>query len=169
MAGTNTPSAKKLRQFCPARCKKNSPPTGARSSPMPASTTPYPILNPANPHAARAGLCALAVMAKAPRSGKVKTRLAPPLTLDQSAAINICFLQDTTENIAAVAVSDQAAGVISYTPIGDEALFDNLLPADFALIPQRGDGFGERLLATAEDLLACGYGGLSLLHSPPPT
>jgi len=129
----------------------------------------YPILNPASPHATRARQCALAVMAKAPRAGKVKTRLAPPLTLDQSAAINICFLRDTTENIAAVAASGLAAGVISYTPIGDESLFDKLLPADFALIPQRGDGFGERLLATAEDLLACGYGSVCLIDSDSPT
>jgi len=136
---------------------------------MPTSTTPYPILNPANPLAARAGLCALAVMAKAPRSGKVKTRLAPPLTLDQSAAINICFLRDTTENIAAVAASGNAAGIVSYTPIGDESLFDTLLPSDFALIPQRGNGFGERLLATAEDLLACGYGSVCLIDSDSPT
>jgi len=136
---------------------------------MSAPTMSYPVLHPANPLAARAGQCALAVMAKAPRPGKVKTRLAPPLTLDQSAAINICFLRDTTENIAAVAASGRAAGVISYTPIGDEALFDNLLPADFALIPQRGSGFGERLLATAEDLLACGYGSVCLIDSDSPT
>jgi rSAM/selenodomain-associated transferase 1 len=136
---------------------------------MPASTMSYPILNPGNPLATRAGHCALAVMAKAPRPGKVKTRLAPPLTLDQAAAINICFLQDTTENIAAVATSGKAAGIISYTPIGDEALFSSVLPADFALIPQRGDGFGERLLATAEDLLACGYGSVCLIDSDSPT
>jgi len=136
---------------------------------MPAPTMSYPILNPANPLAARAGHCALAVMAKAPRPGKVKTRLSPPLTLDQSAAINICFLRDTTENIDSVAASSKAAGIISYTPIGDEALFDNLLPAGFALIPQLGDGFGERLLATAEDLLACGYGSVCLIDSDSPT
>src|SRR5271168_3059508 len=115
---------------------------------MSAPTMSYSILDPAKPLAARVSQCALAVMAKAPRSGKVKTRLAPPLTLDQSAAINICFLRDTAENIAAVAGSGEAAGVISYTPLGEEVLFDNLLPNDFALIPQRGDGFGERLLAT---------------------
>jgi rSAM/selenodomain-associated transferase 1 len=136
---------------------------------MPASTMSYPILNPVKPLATRASQCALAVMAKAPRSGKVKTRLAPPLTLDQSAAINICFLRDTTENIAAVAASRLAAGIISYTPVGDEALFDNLLPANFALIPQRGDGFGERLLATAEDLFACGYSSVCLIDSDSPT
>jgi rSAM/selenodomain-associated transferase 1 len=136
---------------------------------MPASTTPYPILHPANPLATRAGLCALAVMAKAPRAGKVKTRLAPPLTLDQAAAINICFLRDTTENIAAVVASGNAAGVVSYTPVGDEALFDTLLPADFAMIPQRGEGYGERLIATAEDLLACGYNSVCLIDSDSPT
>jgi hypothetical protein len=108
-------------------------------------------------------------MAKAPRSGKVKTRLAPPLTLDQSAALNICFLRDTTANIAAVAASGNAAGIVSYTPVGDEALFDTLLPAGFALIPQRGNGFGERLLATAEDLLACGYASVCLIDSDSPT
>jgi rSAM/selenodomain-associated transferase 1 len=129
----------------------------------------YPILNPAKLLATRASQCALAVMAKAPRPGKVKTRLAPPLTLDQSAAINICFLRDTTENIAAIASAGRAAGVVSYTPIGDEALFNNLLPVDFALVPQRGDGFGERLLATAEDLLACGYGSVCLIDSDSPT
>jgi uncharacterized protein len=136
---------------------------------MHTSTTPYSILNPATALARRAGLCALTVMAKAPRPGKVKTRLAPPLTLDQSAAINICFLRDTTENIASVAASGNAAGIISYTPVGDEALFDTLLPADFALIPQRGEGFGERLLATAEDLLACGFGSVCLIDSDSPT
>lgn len=136
---------------------------------MSGSSMSYPILDPAHPVAERGSQCALAVMAKAPRTGKVKTRLSPPLTLDQSAAINICFLRDTAENIADVARSGRAFGVISYTPVGDEALFDDLLPAGFALIPQRGDGFGERLLATAEDLLNCGYGSVCLIDSDSPT
>ena len=136
---------------------------------MSISTMSYPILNPAKPLAERASQCALAVMAKAPRAGKVKTRLAPPLTFDEAAAINICFLRDTTENIACVAESGCAAGVISYTPVGDEALFEGLLPTGFVLVPQRGDGFGERLLATAEDLFACGYGSVCLIDSDSPT
>jgi hypothetical protein len=32
-----------------------------------------------------------------------------------------------------------------------------LLPEGFALIAQRGDAFGERLLAAAQDILSCGY------------
>jgi len=122
---------------------------------------------------ARTGVCALAVMAKAPRPGRVKTRLSPPLTLEQAAELNVCFLRDTTENIAAVVANGmgirQAAGLISYTPVGDEALFEGLLPEGFALVAQRGDGFGERLLAAAEDILACGFGSVCLIDSDSPT
>lgn len=129
----------------------------------------YPILNPAERDVARGDLCALTVMAKAPRPGKVKTRLSPPLTLDQSAALNICFLKDTTENIAQVAAAQSAAGLVAYTPIGDEVLFSGILPKNFALVPQRGDGFGERLLGVAEDVLACGFGSVCLIDSDSPT
>ena len=48
-------------------------------------------------------------------------------------------------------------------------MFEGLLPGSFALLPQRGDGFGERLLATAEDVLACGYGSVCLIDSDSPT
>jgi len=105
-------------------------------------------------------------MAKAPRAGKVKTRLSPPLALDQTAALNICFLKDTTETIRRVA---GGAGLICYTPVGDEVAFDGVVPEDFALIPQRGDGFGERLHAAATDILACGYGSVCLIDSDSPT
>jgi rSAM/selenodomain-associated transferase 1 len=105
-------------------------------------------------------------MAKAPRPGKVKTRLSPPLSLDQTAALNTRFLRDTTENLATIPF---AAGLISYTPVGDEALFAGLLPETFGLVPQRGDLFGERLLAAAEDILAIGYGAVCLIDSDSPT
>lgn len=127
----------------------------------------YPLLDPtALPVGDRASLCALAVMSKAPRPGKVKTRLSPPLTLDQTAALNICFLRDTTATIRAIAAT---AGLVCYTPVGDEAAFEGLLPAEFALIPQRGDGFGERLHAAATDILACGFGSVCLIDSDSPT
>jgi rSAM/selenodomain-associated transferase 1 len=130
---------------------------------------PYPILDPQHPDPSLASKCALAVMAKAPRPGKVKTRLCPPLTLEQSAALNICFLKDTTENIAEVSRAGNAAGLISYTPAGDEALFEGILPPSFSLVLQRGDSFGERLLAAAQDILACGFGAVCLIDSDSPT
>jgi rSAM/selenodomain-associated transferase 1 len=130
---------------------------------------PYPILDPSRPDPAPGSKCALTVMAKAPRPGRVKTRLSPPLTGEQAAALNICFLRDTASNIADVAASGDARGVICYTPVGDESLFDGLLPEGFALIAQRGEGFGERLLAAAQDVLQCGFGSVCLIDSDSPT
>lgn len=115
------------------------------------------------------GKVALVVMAKAPRAGKVKTRLAPVLGFDGSAAINVCFLKDTAENIHQVAAEGEAVGMICYTPVGDEALFDGLLPEGFGLIAQRGDLFGERLLAAAQDVLSLGFAGVCLIDSDSPT
>lgn len=114
-------------------------------------------------------MCALAVMAKAPRAGKVKTRLQPPLSAEEAAALNVCFLRDTAENITSVARDGGAQGLICYTPVGDEAAFDGLLPDGFALIAQRGDGFGERLLCAAEDILSCGFSAVCLIDSDSPT
>jgi rSAM/selenodomain-associated transferase 1 len=126
----------------------------------------YPVLVAGQHRPERAGVCALAVMAKAPRAGKVKTRLAPALGFEGSAAINVCFLKDTTRNIAE---PGGAHGLVCYTPVGDEAMFDGLLPEGFALIAQRGDAFGERLLAAAEDILSLGFGAVCLIDSDSPT
>ena len=127
---------------------------------------PYRILDPRSPDPLLIGRCALAVMAKAPRAGKVKTRLSPPLTLTESAALNICFLRDTAANLDTI---PGAEGLICYTPVGDEAAFDGLVPASFKLIPQRGEDFGDRLLSAAQDILACGYSSVCLIDSDSPT
>jgi glycosyltransferase A (GT-A) superfamily protein (DUF2064 family) len=155
----------------------------------------YLLLEAGVSEVGRAGVCALAVMAKAPRVGKVKTRLAPALGFEGSAAINVCFLRDTARNIDGVSaagvggdsmspthddkavmdgppgleVGARSAGLVCYTPVGDEAAFDGLLPEGFALIAQRGDAFGERLLAAAEDILGCGFGAVCLIDSDSPT
>jgi rSAM/selenodomain-associated transferase 1 len=113
--------------------------------------------------------CALAVMAKAPRPGKVKTRLSPPLTPEQASALNICFIRDTTENIQHITQTSNSAGLVAYTPVGDEAAFDGLLPSGFQLLPQRGQGFGERLLYVCEDLFAAGFSAVCLIDSDSPT
>lgn len=131
-----------------------------------ADVAPYPLLSPLEPNPDLTGYCALAVMTKAPRPGKVKTRLSPPLTLEQTAALNVCFLRDTTRNIAQV---QGGRGVLCYTPVGEESAFTGIAPEGFSLIPQRGDGFGERLLLAATDLLACGFSSVCLIDSDSPT
>jgi uncharacterized protein len=108
-------------------------------------------------------------MAKAPRPGKVKTRLSPPLTPDQASALSVCFIRDTTENIQQVTEASKSVGLVAYTPVGDESAFDGLLPKGFQLLPQQGDGFGERLLYASEDLFASGFSAVCLIDSDSPT
>ncbi len=132
-------------------------------------THPYRILDPSQPKPEFAGKCALTVMAKAPRPGKVKTRLSPPLTPEQASDLNACFLRDTVASLYAATVKAPAEWVISYTPIGEEAAFRGILRDGALLVPQRGDGFGERLLATAQDLFACGFAAVCLIDSDSPT
>ena len=112
--------------------------------------------------------CALAVMTKAPRAGRVKTRLVPPLTTEEAAQLNACFLRDTA-NAIAEATSDIARGIAVYTPIGAEDAYSDILPHDFDLLLQRGNGFGERLAAANEDLFRIGFASVCLIDSDSPT
>ena len=113
-------------------------------------------------------LCAFAVMTKAPRAGRVKTRLVPPLTAAEAAQLNVCFLRDTAAAILQ-ACAEKARGIAVYTPVGAEADYVDILPREFQLIPQRGNGFGERLEHAVEDLFAIGFASVCLIDSDSPT
>jgi rSAM/selenodomain-associated transferase 1 len=60
----------------------------------------FRVLDPNLPDRGARGLCALAVMTKAPQAGRVKTRLVPPLTPEEAAELNKCFLRDTAAAIS---------------------------------------------------------------------
>lgn len=126
------------------------------------------VLDPAARDPIEKNLCALAVMTKAPRAGQVKTRLVPPLSSEEAAQLNVCFLRDTATAIAKTC-GTTARGVGVYTPIGAEADYLDILPADFELLLQRGDGFGERLTFATEDLFHCGFASVCLIDSDSPT
>ena len=129
----------------------------------------FTLLDPCQPSADFRNRCALAVMAKAPVAGQVKTRLTPPLTPEQAAGLNACFLRDTVASLADSAALTGARWVVSYAPTGEEAAFRSILPPGALLLPQHGNGFGERLLRTAEDLFACGFSSVCLIDSDSPT
>src|ERR1043166_1891856 len=114
-------------------------------------------------------VCALGVMAKAPVAGAVKTRLVPPLTEEEAAEINICFLRDMVANIASVMETEAATGLIVYTPAGSESAFDAVVPKGFKLLAQRGASLGERLCNATDDLLTQGYNSVCLINSDSPT
>lgn len=113
--------------------------------------------------------CALGLMAKAPLAGEVKTRLVPPLTAPEAAALNVCFLRDMAENIENVSKTESISGFVVYTPAGSESAFDGVLPEGFQLLAQRGAHLGERLCNATEDLLQQGYGAVCLINSDSPT
>ena len=108
-------------------------------------------------------------MTKAPEAGRVKTRLTPPLSAEEAAALNTCFLRDTASAISRTAAGGKTQGVAVYTPPGSEAAYAEILPADFILVPQREGDFGERLLAATQDLLRLGFESVCLIDSDSPT
>ncbi len=139
----------------------------------------FRILDPNIPDSGARGVCALAVMTKAPQAGRVKTRLIPPLTPEEAAELNKCFLRDTAAAISNASVHHRsgnareaataARGIAVYTPIGAELAYNDILPGDFSLLPQRGEKFGERLYFAVEDLFNCGFDSVCLIDSDSPT
>jgi rSAM/selenodomain-associated transferase 1 len=113
--------------------------------------------------------CAVAMMAKAPRIGDAKTRLAPPLSETEAAALSSCFIRDTADNIIAAAQSAPIHGHVAYSPPGSETVFRALLPEPIELLPSRRVGLGYSLADAVEDLLAAGYGSVCLVNSDSPT
>ncbi len=111
---------------------------------------------------------AVAITCKTPAAGQSKTRLAPPLRPDECAALSACFIEDLARTIASLARDGDVTGCALYTPIGSEAALRSLLPPGFAIHPQRGDGFGERLLCGMHDLLET-HDGAILVNSDSPT
>jgi len=88
----------------------------------------------------------LVVLAKAPRAGRVKTRLCPPLTFDQAAEVAAGALADTLTIALQVQVRRRVV-VMEGDPSGH-------VPAGFEVLPQRGCGLDERLARAYDDVFA---------------
>jgi rSAM/selenodomain-associated transferase 1 len=86
---------------------------------------------------------ALLVIAKAPVPGRSKTRLSPPCTAAQAAALAEAALHDT---LAAVAATPARRRVLVLD--GEPGAW---LPPGVDVVPQRGDGLAERLACAFED------------------
>jgi len=84
------------------------------------------------------------VMAKAPEAGKVKTRLCPPCTSVEAAAIAEAALADTLDAVAACR-ADRKVVAVAGRP-------GPWLPPGIEAIPQRGGQFDERLANAWDDL-----------------
>jgi rSAM/selenodomain-associated transferase 1 len=117
--------------------------------------------------------CAIAVMAKAPKPGRCKTRLAPALNTEECAAMSAAFLRDITENLREAAITSY----IAYAPLGEEHLFDGHLAEGTLLVladgkapaPDNVQGFGRCLLHAISALLDAGHSAAGVLNSDSPT
>jgi uncharacterized protein len=107
----------------------------------------------------------LALMAKAPRAGIVKTRLCPPLRAAEAAELARCFLLDAVDRIAAVA---GVRPIVAYAPREARDEFAAMAP-DLTLVPQRGADLGARQAALIDDVLALGHRAVLLMGADSPT
>jgi uncharacterized protein len=107
----------------------------------------------------------IAIVAKAPRPGAVKTRLCPPLTAEDAAELHRAFVADKVEQVRSVTA---ARGAIVYTPDEGRGFFESLAP-DFVLIPQQGSDLGARLVTSFEWFFAEGYRAAAFIDSDSPT
>ena len=87
---------------------------------------------------------ALLVIAKQPIPGRVKTRLSPPCSPEQAAALAAAALRDTLASVAATP-ADRRILVFEGDPAG-------WVPDGFEVFVQRGEGLGARLAAAFDDL-----------------
>lgn len=121
------------------------------------------------PHWHLRSVCAIAVMAKASIAGKTKTRLVPPLTVDEAAMLNTVFLRDAADNILSAAAFANVSGWMAYTPAGSEPFFRTHLPESIGLIETVASTLGECLRHAAATLLRAGHGAVCLINSDSPT
>jgi rSAM/selenodomain-associated transferase 1 len=108
-------------------------------------------------------------MAKASDPGTCKTRLVPPLTFEQAAELNRCFLGDVSANVVAAGRYQPIDGFIAYATPESEPFFRQNLPYGMQLLPPRAIGLGNSLRRVSADLLAIGYRGICLINSDSPT
>lgn len=108
---------------------------------------------------------AVAIMAKAPQAGAVKTRLCPPLSTAEAARLYGCFLLDKIQQVKAL---QEIQPAIAYAPAEGKAFFQ-ALASNFVLLPQQGQDLGSRLASSFEQLFAMGYAGVLVIDSDTPT
>ncbi len=126
-----------------------------------------------SPSHAAAATCGIAVMAKASAPGRAKTRLVPPLSYDEAAALNTAFLQDVTDNtLLAAHHAAPGAGIAAYAaygPPGSEDFFRRNFSTSIGLIPAWLPNFGDCLYHTISEIFVRGHASAVVLNSDSPT
>ncbi|MFI2711158.1 DUF2064 domain-containing protein [Micromonospora sp. NPDC018662] len=108
----------------------------------------------------------LLVVAKAPVPGAVKTRLCPPATPTQAARIAAAALRDTLEAVAATVAAGGGTPVLALAGRlvdAEDGVDLAATVAGWPVLPQRGDGFADRLAHAHADV-AHAYPGRPVLQ-----
>lgn len=104
-------------------------------------------------------------MAKQPLPGHTKTRLCPPLSPADAAALYECFLRDVLDTVR---LTRHVTPFIAFAPPQAVGFFRQLAP-DFDLIPQEGDTLNERLASALRQAGERGYEQVVAINSDSPT
>jgi hypothetical protein len=103
---------------------------------------------------------ALAVMAKAPLAGQVKTRLLPVLTAQEAAELSRSLLVDQLNQLQELDATDF---YLFFAPDEARLLMTELAPPCFCLSPQQGDDLGARMAAIFAKLFESGHKNIVLI------
>jgi uncharacterized protein len=103
---------------------------------------------------------ALAVMAKAPVAGEVKTRLLPAVTAEEAAELSRALLVDQLKHLQEF---DAADFYLAFAPDDARLLMENLAPPCFRLFPQEGADLGARMEAAFKRLFDIGHRNIVLI------
>jgi len=97
---------------------------------------------------------ALIIFAKRPAPGRVKTRLSPPLSLEEAAELYRCMLEDILEKVSALSGVDRH---IFYEPGESAAAFFEQAAPGMTSTPQQGEDMGERMSNAFAEMFDAGY------------
>jgi uncharacterized protein len=103
---------------------------------------------------------ALAVMAKAPVAGEVKTRLLSSFTAEEAAELSRSLLMDQLNHLQEL---DRTNFYLAFAPNDARLLMEKLAPPCFHLFPQQGDDLGGRMAAAFERLFQIGHKNIALI------
>src|SRR4029434_4493880 len=103
---------------------------------------------------------ALAVMAKAPLAGQVKTRLLSSFTAEAAAELSRSLLVDQLNHLQEL---DPTDFYLAFAPDHARLLMEKLAPSCFHLFPQQGDDLGGRMAAVFERLFQMGHENIALI------
>ena len=122
---------------------------------------------------------AIAVMARSPRRGGVKTRLAADIGGEAAYRVYCRLLLQTmalVESVGAgrpiLALASEGDAEVARTPASTVRLLGSphpcLHPESWSVVQQRGDGLGERLANVFADLFAAGHEAVVLVNGDSP-